>query len=474
MSSAEVTVVGSGPNGLAAAITLARAGIDVEVLEAKEAIGGGTRTEELTLPGFKHDVCSAIHPLAVASPFLRDLPLEDFGLRFVHPGIPLGHPLEDGSAAVLDRSIAESVESFELDARAYRKLLSDLSARADDLIADVLRPVRVPRHPLLLARFAKVGMKSVVDLATSRFETNQARGMFAGMGAHSMLRLEQRFTAGVALLLALLGHSVGWPIPVGGSQAIATAMTGYLESLGGRVRTGVEVTDVDDVEASRAVVFDVTPRQLDRIAGRRLSRRYRRGLGKFRYGPGVFKVDLALDGPIPWKAEACERAGTVHVGGSLPEIASAEASVGDGRHPERPFLLVGQQSLFDETRAPEGKHTVWAYCHVPSGSTVDMTERIEAQIERFAPGFRDRIIGRHTFDAAQMEGYNANYVGGDINGGMQDLRQHFLRPMPRLAPYSTSDKRIYICSSSTPPGGGVHGLCGYFAARSLLRSLGKR
>ena len=474
MSSAEVTVVGSGPNGLAAAITLARAGVDVEVLEAKDSIGGGTRTEELTLPGFRHDVCSAIHPLAVASPFFRAASLEDFGLRFVHPGHPLAHPLEDGSAAVLDRSIEESVESFELDERAYKRLVGDLVPHTADLIADALAPVGIPRHPFLLARFGFVGIRSAVELATTRFETLQARALLAGMGAHSMLRLEQRFTAGVALLLALLGHSVGWPIPVGGSQAITAAMARCFESLGGRIRTNTEVTDVAEVDASRAVVFDVTPRQLDRIAGNRLSRRYRRGLSRFRYGPGVFKIDLALDGPIPWKAEACERAGTVHVGGSLPEIASAESSVSDGRHPERPFVLVGQQSLFDETRAPAGKHTVWAYCHVPSGSTVDMTERIEQQIERFAPGFRDRIIGRHSFDAAQLEAYNANYVGGDINGGMQDLRQHFLRPMPRLTPYATSDKRIYLCSSSTPPGGGVHGLCGSYAARAVLRSLGAR
>ena len=467
----DAIVVGSGPNGLAAAISLARAGLSVEVLEAASEIGGGTRTAELTLPGFKHDVCSAIHPLAIASPFFKSVPLQDYGLEFVHPGVPLAHPLEDGSAAVLDRSIDETVESFELDARPYRRLMEPLVRHADDLVHDALGPVRIPRHPLVLARFGSVGVRSVVDLVTSRFETNQAGGLFAGMAAHSMLRLEQRFTAGVAILLGLLGHSVGWPIPVGGSQAITSAMARYLEALGGRIQTDCEVKDIADLPPSRAVVFDVTPRQLDRIAGDRLSGRYRRGLRRFRYGSGVFKIDLALDGPIPWKAEECTRAGTVHVGGSLPEIASAEASVIDGRHPERPFFLLGQQSLFDEKRAPADKHTVWAYCHVPAGSTVDMTDRIEWQLERFAPGFRDRIIARHTFNSAQLEAYNANYVGGDINGGVQDGAQHFGRPMLRLSPYKTSDKRIFICSSSTPPGGGVHGLGGHFAAKAVLTSL---
>lgn len=469
MSAYDAVVVGSGPNGLAAAIALARAGRSVKVLERASEIGGGTRTEELTLPGFKHDMCSAIHPLAVASPFFKSLPLADFGLSFVQPGVPLAHPLEDGSAAVLARSITESTSSFEADASAYKKLMSPFVDHVDNLLADALGPFRIPRHPYLMARFGLAGLRSIVDLALSRFETNQARSMLAGMGAHSMLRLEQRFTAGVALMLAMLGHSYGWPIPVGGSQAITHAMARYLESLGGEIETDRPVESLDDVPSTDALVFDVTPRQLDRIAGSRLSKGYLRSLRKFRYGPGVFKVDLALDGPIPWKAEACRTAGTVHVGGSLPEIAASEASVVSGRHSERPFVLVAQQSLFDETRAPKGRHTVWAYCHVPIGSGEDMTERIENQIERFAPGFKDRIIGRHTFDAAQFEDYNPNYVGGDINGGVQDLRQHFGRPMFRLRPYSTSDRSIYICSSSTPPGGGVHGMCGHFAAKAVMR-----
>ena len=469
MSDYDAVVVGAGPNGLAAGISLVRAGRRVKLLEQASKIGGGTRTEELTLPGFKHDMCSAIHPLAVASPFFKTLPLADFGLRFVQPGVPLAHPLEDGSAGVLARSIPESISSFEADSSAYKKLMTPFVERVDDLLADALGPLRIPRHPLLMARFGLLGLRSLVDLALARFETNQARGMLAGMAAHSMLRLEQRFTAGVALLLGVLGHSYGWPIPVGGSEAITDAMARYFESLGGEIETDRPVESLDDTPSADALVFDVTPRQLDRIASNSLSKEYLRSLRRFRYGPGVFKLDLALDGPVPWKAEACRTAGTVHVGGSLPEIAASEASVVAGRHPERPFVLVAQQSLFDDTRAPEGKQTLWAYCHVPSGSTEDMTERMESQIERFAPGFKDRIIGRHRFDSVQFEDYNPNYVGGDINGGVQDLRQHFGRPMFRLRPYSTSNKSIYICSSSTPPGGGVHGLCGHFAAKAVMR-----
>ncbi|MDQ4145518.1 MAG: NAD(P)/FAD-dependent oxidoreductase [Actinomycetota bacterium] len=465
----DAVVVGAGPNGLAAAITLARAGRSVKVLERASEVGGGTRTDELTLPGFRHDVCSAIHPLAIASPFFKAIPLADFGLRFVHPGVPLAHPLEDGSAAVLARSIEASTDSFPADGDAYEKLMRPLVEHADDLVADALGPLRVPRHPFVMARFGPLGLRSVVDLALSRFETNQARAMFAGMGAHSMLRLEQRLTAGVALLLGILGHAYGWPIPVGGSDAITNAMARYLESLGGEIETDHPVEDLDGLPPADLVVMDVTPRQLVQIAGKRLSKGYLRSLRRFRYGPGVFKVDLALDGPIPWTAHVCSTAGTVHVGGSLPEIASSEASVVSGRHPERPFVLVAQQSMFDDIRAPAGRHTVWAYCHVPIGSSEDMTERIESQIERFAPGFKDRIIGRHTIDPAQLEAYNPNYIGGDINGGVQDIRQHFARPMFRLRPYSTSDRGIYICSSSTPPGGGVHGLCGHFAAQAVMR-----
>ena len=467
----DVVVVGSGPNGLAAAITLARAGLEVVVLEAATEPGGGTRTSELTLPGFKHDVCSAIHPLAVASPFFKQLPLEDFGLRMTHPGVPLAHPLDDGTAGVLDVSLTATAEGLGRDGPVYEKLMKRFVENADTLIDEALRPFRIPRHPFLMASFGLRGIRSAEGLATSRFKEDRTRALIAGMGAHSMLRLDQNLTGGVSLLLAMLGHSVGWPLPIGGSQKISEALVGYLESLGGSIVTNRRVASMEDLPVSRAAVFDVTPRQLDEIAGSRLSSGYRRRLRKFRYGPGVFKIDLAIDGPIPWKAEVCRRAGTVHLGGTLPEIAASEVAVVSGGVSERPYVLLAQQSLFDKTRAPEGKHTVWAYCHVPSGSTIDMTDRIESQIERFAPGFRELIIGRRAMNAAEFERYNPNYVGGDINGGVQDLRQHFARPMLRLHPHTTSDKAIFLCSSSTPPGGGVHGLCGAFAAKEVLRRL---
>lgn len=468
----DAVVVGSGPNGLAAAVSLARAGMKVVVLEGASVPGGGMRTSELTLPGFKHDVCSAIHPLAVASPLFRSFPLDEFGLRFKHPGVPLAHPLDDGSAGVIDASLRVTADGLGRDEARYEKLLGPFVDKADHLIDEALRPFRIPRRPFLMAAFGLVGIRSVTGFATSRFKEERTKALFAGMAAHSMLRLDEPFTAGIAMLLAVLANSVGWPMPVGGSQAIADALVGYFESLGGTLVTDHPVATLDDLPSARAAIFDVTPRQLDAIAGARLASRYRRRLRKFRYGPGVFKVDLALDGPIPWKAEECARAGTVHVGGTLPELTASEAAAVSGRISERPFVLVAQQSLFDETRAPAGKHTVWAYCHVPSGSTVDMTERIESQIERFAPGFRERIIGRHTMNAAQYEDYNPNYVGGDINGGVQDVRQHFARPMARLHPHTTSDRSIFLCSSSTPPGGGVHGLCGMFAAQEVLRRFG--
>ena len=467
----DAVVVGSGPNGLAAAISLARAGLKVVLLEAASQPGGGTRTAELTLPGFKHDVCSAIHPLAAISPVFREWPLQEFGLKLTHPGVPLAHPLDDGSAAVLDVSVNRTAEGLGRDGPAYKKLLGSYARKAETLVNEALRPFRFPHHPFLMASFGLVGVRSATDLATSRFKEDRTRALIAGMAAHSMLRIDQKLTAGVALLLATLAHSVGWPLAVGGSETIAKALVGYFESLGGTLVVDRAVKSLDDVPEAKAVVFDVTPRQLDDIAGSRLSPRYRRRLRKFRYGPGIFKLDLALEGPVPWKAEECTRAGTVHLGGTLPEIAASESATVSGRVAERPYVLVAQQSLFDSSRAPAGKHTLWAYCHVPSGSTVDMTEHIESQIERFAPGFKDIVIGRHTMNAAQVETYNPNYIGGDINGGVQDLRQHFGRPMARLHPHTTSDKSIYLCSSSTPPGGGVHGLCGAFAAKEVLRRL---
>jgi len=467
----DTIVVGSGPNGLAAAITLAQAGLSVAVFEAKDTIGGGSRSLELTLPGFVHDVCSAIHPLALASPFFRSLPLEQYGLEMIQPPAPLAHPLDNGTAVMLERSIERTAAGLGCDAKAYSKLMVHMVAdwdKIEEIVRGPLRPQFV-LHPFALAYFGLKAIRSAQGLARSLFKGEQARAIFAGMCAHSMMPLEQPPTAGFGLLLGILGHTVGWPMPRGGSQKIVDALAAYLRSLGGEIITGMEVKLLDALPPARAILFDVTPRQLLRIAGDRLPREYQRQLRHYRYGPGVFKIDFALDGPIPWKAEECLRAGTVHLGGTLPEIAASERAVGQGEHPEKPYVLLAQQSLFDPTRAPEGKHTVWAYCHVPSGSTFDMTERIESQIERFAPGFRDRILARSTMTALEMESYDANYIGGDINGGVQDLWQLFTRPTLRLVPYSTPAQGLYICSSSTPPGGGVHGMCGYFAARAALR-----
>jgi phytoene dehydrogenase-like protein len=470
----DAVVVGAGPNGLAAAITLARAGRSVLVIEAKETVGGGSRSAELTLPGYVHDVCSAIHPLGLESPFFRALPLEEHGLGWIHPQVPLAHPLDDGTAVVLHRSVQATAETLGRDANAYRKLMLPLAHDCEtilDTILGPLRPLRILRHPFALARFGLGAIQPARAFAERRFKGREARALFAGMAAHSMLALEQPPSAAAGLLLGLLGHAAGWPVARGGSQMIVDAMCSYLRSLGGEIITGRPVTSLDELPQARAMLFDLTPRQLLRIAGDHLPDGYRRQLKRYRYGPGVFKLDLALDGPIPWKAQECLGAGTIHVGGTLQEIAAAERAVTRGRHPARPFVLVAQQSLFDPTRAPQSKHTVWAYCHVPNGSRVDMAERIEAQIERFAPGFRDRILARSVISPAQMERYNPNYIGGDINGGVQDLLQLFTRPAPRLSPYTTPARGIYICSSSTPPGGGVHGMCGYFAALAALKRM---
>jgi phytoene dehydrogenase-like protein len=467
----DAIVVGSGPNGLAAAITLAQAGRSVLVVEAAEIVGGGTRSAGLTLPGFVHDVCSAIHPLAVASPFFRSLPLAEHGLAWIHPPAPLAHPFDDGTAAVLERSVGATGETLGRDAAAYRRLMAPLVADWDRLAVELLGPLRRPRHPIALARFGLRAIRSVRGLAESLFEGERARALFAGMAAHSMLPLEEPVTAAFGLVLGITGHTVGWPMARGGSQNIADALACYLRALGGEIVTGTRVESVDELPPARAVLFDVTPRQLLRIAGHHLPAGYRRRLAGYRYSPGVFKIDWALDGPIPWAAVECSRAGTVHLGGSLAEIAASERAVWRREHPERPFVLVAQQSLFDPSRAPAGKHTAWAYCHIPNGSTFDMTGRIEAQVERFAPGFHDRILARSVSSAVEMERYNPNYVGGDINGGVQDLWQHFARPTLRLVPYSTPTRGLYICSSSTPPGGGVHGMCGYLAARAAVRDL---
>lgn len=472
MSDYDAIVVGAGPNGLAAGIVLAQAGLSVLVYEAKSTIGGGARSAELTLPGFVHDVCSAFHPLGLGGPFLSTLPLDKYGLTWIQPSVPLAHPLDDGHVALLDRSLEITANRLGFDANAYRRLFDPLVSRWHELTGDILGPLlRWPKHPLLLARFGFWAFWSAQRLANVLFRDEPSRALLAGLAAHSFLPLSEIFTSSFGLVLGLLGHAVGWPVAQGGSQKIVDAMAGYLRALGGTIVTDMPITSIDELSPARAILFDVTPRQLSQIAGHRLSDRYRRELERYRYGPGVFKVDYALDGPIPWRFAECARAGTVHLGGTLPEIALSERTIAEGKIPERPFVLVGQQSLFDSTRAPAGKHTVWAYCHVPNGATADMTDRIESQIERFAPGFKDRILAKSALSPADMMRYNDNYVGGDINGGIQDWQQLFTRPVPRLVPYSTPTKGIYLCSSSTPPGGGVHGMCGYHAAHAVLRDI---
>jgi phytoene dehydrogenase-like protein len=467
-SAYDAVVVGAGPNGLAAAITLAHAGRSVVVLEAEPRAGGGCRSEDLTLPGYVHDTCSAVHPLAAASLFLRTLPLAEHGLQLVHPEVPLAHPLDGAEPVLLQRDVDATAAALGADGAAYRRLFGPLVRGVDRVLEEVHGPLRPPRHPLTLAGFGLRAMWPASYLARAVFRGEPARAMLGGMAGHSMLPLEKPFTAAAALLLGTLGHSHGWPFVRGGSQALSDAMVGVLEDAGGEVITGRRVASMADLPASSAVLFDLTPRQVVGIAGGALGDRYRRALEGFRYGPGVFKLDWALSAPIPWRSSGCGRAGTVHLGGTLDEVAAGEAAVWRGEHPERPYVLLAQPSLFDDSRAPAGKHTAWAYCHVPSGSTFDMTERIEAQVERFAPGFRDIIEARSAMDPAAMERHNANYIGGDINGGVQDIGQLFTRPVARANPYTTSNPRLFICSSSTPPGGGVHGMCGHFAARAAL------
>jgi phytoene dehydrogenase-like protein len=464
-------VVGAGPNGLAAAVMLARAGRSVLVVEAGHTVGGGARSAALTLPGFVHDVCSAIHPLAVASPFFRGEGehLAALGLEMIHPPAPLAHPLDDGSAVMLERSVEETAAGLGPDAASYRRLMDPLTRDAGHLFSDLLGPLRPPRHPVAAARFGLRGVRSARGLVDGWFQGDRARALFAGLAAHAIMPLDQPPTAAIGLMLGVAAHAVGWPLPRGGSQRISDALTARLGSLGGEVVTGWKVETLGELPRARAYLFDVAPRDLARIATSRLPEGYRRKLLDYRHGPGVFKLDWALDGPIPWTSPECPRAGTLHLGGTFEEIAAAERAVWDGLHPDRPFVLVAQQSLFDPTRAPEGKHTGWAYCHVPAGSAEDMTDRIEAQVERFAPGFRDRVLARSAWTTADFERYNSNDVRGDIAGGVADLRQLFTRPFARLDPYSTPARDIYLCSASTPPGAGVHGMCGFWAARSALR-----
>lgn len=470
LSTCDAVVVGGGPNGLAAAITLARAGKSVRVIEARETLGGGARTAELTLPGFRHDICSAIHPLGVGSPFFQQLPLDRFGLEWVFPPYAVAHPLDDGTAVTVQNSIEATAATLGVDTAAYQRLMIGMVGDHAKILADLLGPLPLPpRYPLAIARFGLLALFPATVVAKLVFRGHRARAVFAGMAAHSMIPLHAPLTASFGLMLSLLAHAIGWPMARGGSQAIVDAMADYLRSLGGEIQTGMTIQHLDDLPDTRTALLDVTPKQLVAIAGDRLPAGYRSALSRFRYGPGVFKIDYALDGPIPWRSKECLKAGTVHLGGTFEEISEAEASVWRGEHPRRPFVLLTQQSLFDPTRAPEGKQTLWAYCHVPNGSTVDMTQAIEDQIERFAPGFRDRILARHSFHSAQMEQYNPNYVGGDINGGAQTFTQFFTRPVARRVPYATPARGIYLCSSSTPPGGGVHGMCGYHAARAVIK-----
>jgi phytoene dehydrogenase-like protein len=465
----DAVVVGAGPNGLAAAVTLAGSGRSVLLLEGAETIGGGARTAELTLPGFRHDVCSAIHPLGVGSPFFRGLSLREHGLEWVQPPAALAHPLEDGRALVVRPSLEATVAGLGADGSAWRRLFEPLTSNWDALSTDLLAPLlRIPRHPFAMLRFAVPAVRSAVGLAEKRFTTPAVRALFAGLAAHSMLPLGQPFTASFGLVLGMTAHAMGWPVARGGSQAIADALAKLVRSRGGDILTGARVESLDELPPARTILLDLTPRQVLRLAADRLPAGYRRRLEAFRYGPGVFKLDIALDGPVPWTAAECSEAGTVHVGPTIEEIAEGEAAVWRGAQAHRPFVLVAQQSLFDPSRAPAGKHTLWAYCHVPNGSTDDMTEPILAQIERFAPRVRDRILDIHRMGPVALESYNPNYIGGDINGGAQHFDQLFGRPVWRRVPYATPVPGLYICSSSTPPGGGVHGMCGYLAARAAL------
>ena len=465
----DAIVIGSGPNGLCAAIELARAGRSVLVREGADTVGGSCRSAPLTLPGFVHDVCSTVQALAVSSPVMRSIPLADHGLQFVLPDAPVAHPLDDGTAAVLQRSVDRTAESLGADGPAYRRLMTPFVERWDELSAELLGPVRFPRHPLRLTRFGLRAIRSARALAGSWFKGQPARALFAGLAAHSIVPLEWAGSAAFGLVLGASAHAGGWPFARGGSQRLSDALASYFRSLGGTIETGSPVENVDDLPEARAVVCDVTPRQLLRIAGHKFPPGYRKALERFRYGPGIFKLDWALGGPIPWRAAGCARAGTVHLGGTFDEIADAERAPWRGEHAPRPYVLLVQQTPFDATRAPAGKHTAWAYCHVPPGSTVDRTQAIEDQVERFAPGFRDLILARSAMNSAAMERHNPNLVGGDVAGGANTLSQLFARPVARLNPYTTPAPKLFICSASTPPGAGVHGMCGYWAARAVLR-----
>lgn len=466
----DAVIIGSGPNGLAAAITLQQQGLQVLLLEGRNKIGGGLRTEALTLPGYLHDVCSAIHPLAVGSPFFETLPLREYGLEYIYPEIPIAHPFDNGTAALLKNSLTATANLLGADEEAYVNLLLPLVNTWPNIVEDVLAPLHFPEHPLDMARFGWKALTPVTRLAR-RFKTEAAKSLLAGMAAHGVLPLDNAATSAIALVLMINGHLKGWPIAKGGSVKIADALAAHFIAIGGTIEVSTYITSLEQLPPAKVVLFDVTPRQLLTIAGHKFSSIYKWQLERYRYGMGVFKIDWALDDVIPFRSAAAKQAGTIHIGGTLNEIAVSENQTSKGIHPEKPFVLLAQPSVFDNSRAPEGKHTAWAYCHVPNSSRKDMTEAVEKQVERFAPGFRERILARHTFNTQQLEDYNPNYIGGDINGGRIDISQLFTRPVLRRSPYRTSAKGIYICSSSTPPGGGVHGMCGYHAAKRALKDV---
>lgn len=465
----DAIIVGAGPNGLAAGVELARAGKRVRIYEASDRVGGGARSGNLTLPEFTHDICSAVHPLAVSSPFFTELSLASYGLEFIEPPAALAHPFDDGTAILLKRSVKTTSLQLGRDAEHYQELMNPLVRNWEKLSHEILGPLRIPRHPVALVRFGLQAIRSAQGLVKSHFKEQQTRAFFAGLSAHSSIALDQLGTAAFGLVLGTLGHAAGWPIPRGGAQAISDALSAHFIALGGEIVTATPVNSIDDLPHAQCFLFDVTPHQLVKILGDKLPARFRRKLTRYRYGPGAFKMDWALDGPVPWAAPECNQAATVHLGGSFEEIIESEKTAWDSRPNDTPFVLVCQPSLFDSTRAPAGKRTLWAYCHVPNGSSHDMSDQIENQIERFAPGFRKLVLARSVMSPIDLEQHNPNLVGGDINGGAQILSQMFTRPTLRT--YRTPLDNVYICSSSTPPGGGVHGMCGYHAARvALLKS----
>lgn len=466
----DAVIVGSGPNGFAAAITLQQQGLSTLLLEANTTVGGGMRSAALTLPGFVHDVCSAIHPLAVSSPFFNSLPLAEFGLNFIEPTIAAAHPFDNGKAAVLYQSIQKTIDGLGIDGSVYEKLVRPLYENCNNILPFILGPLTFPKHPLIMAGFGLKALQPAAILAKT-FKTEAAKGLFAGMAAHSMLPFSKTATSAIGLVLLMTAHYKGWPLIKGGSQQLANTLAAYYTSIGGKIETGFNVRSLQQLPSSHAVLFDLSPKQLLQIAGNKFSSLYSKQLNNFKYGMGVYKVDFALSEPIPFTSPECRQAGTVHLGNSIKEIALSEALAWNGKHADKPFVLLTQQSLFDTSRAPQGKHTAWAYCHVPNSSEKNITDVIEQQIERFAPGFKDCILAKHEMNAAELQAYNANYVGGDINGGAPLISQLFTRPALRLSPYKTSAKGLYICSASTPPGGGVHGMCGYHAAKKALKDV---